>query len=443
MKKMLAIQIISVIFFSLFQGVLGENAGIPTAESPGVDIAYEVNITNPPEARIAIKATYSNITSPLRLQIGYENWPAPTLSVLNDLQFSSPEGESLSWRKVDDKTIEVIATGDSFVASYVMDLTQTGQRGTKVSAIGGILSGYEAFPVPNEQMVKSVRAKFTLPEPWTVISNYPTEGDWFVVQPFTFADLSLETKASGWYFGNVDFDQTKTYEDGFEIRVVGFKYFDYEHWNVYLGDTPLEEAFKSADFYHETYLKVKEIYGEFPLPKLLLVGPGYWQAGKTFMRQQLVGWYRYEYIPHHMIHAYFGIEGSRISYSGRFYFLLLEGYTTYSEGIMSAEIAGDPTWRGMLYERKFHYLRGMKFNNMKQNSRQYVLGFIVTYLMDKEIKNETNGQKGIDDLMVRMWEKFSTPNFVRISDEQVVNSRPMCTSHSRLDVYHQKECGGG
>jgi hypothetical protein len=24
-----------------------------------------------------------------------------------------------------------------------------------------------------------------------------------------------------------------------------------------------------------------------------------------------------------------------------------------------------------------------------------------------------------------------------------VNSRPMYTSHSRLDVYHQKECGGG
>jgi hypothetical protein len=24
-----------------------------------------------------------------------------------------------------------------------------------------------------------------------------------------------------------------------------------------------------------------------------------------------------------------------------------------------------------------------------------------------------------------------------------VNSRPMCTSHSRIDVYHQKERGGG
>lgn len=428
---------ISLIFFSLFQGVLSKNVGFSTSANSGVDIAYEINITNPPEAGIEIKATYTNITSPLRLQIGYENWPAPSLSVLKDLQFSSPDGENLSWREIDYRTIEVIATGDSIVANYAMDLTKTGQRGAKVSAIGGVLSGSEAFPVPNNQTVNSVSAKFTLPEPWAVISVYPTEGDWFAVQPFTYEDLSLETKASGWYFGNVDFDQTKTYEDGFEIRVVGFKYFDYEHWNVYLGDTPLEEAFKSTDFYHETYLKIKEIYGEFPLTKLLLVGPGYWQAGNTYLNQQLAGWYRYEYITHHMLHPFLGIEGSRISYSGRFYFLLREGYPTYAEGIMTAEIADDPVWRGMMFERKFHYLRGSKFNNMEQNSRQYVLGFIVTYLMDKEIRSETNGQKGINDLMVKIWEKYSTPNFVQISDEQVLETLKELTGQDWHGFYEQ------
>jgi hypothetical protein len=29
------------------------------------------------------------------------------------------------------------------------------------------------------------------------------------------------------------------------------------------------------------------------------------------------------------------------------------------------------------------------------------------------------------------------------NDAKRVNSRPMCTSDSRLDVYHQKEYGGG
>jgi len=413
--------------------------GFSTPISSGIDITYEVNITSPPETEIKIKATYTNITtSPFRLEIGYENWPTPTLSVFKDLQFSSPDGKNLSWKEIDYRTIEVNSTGNSIVANYSMDLTKTNPRGTMVLAIGGGLSGFEAFPLPSNQKVQSVKVKFTAPDPWTVVSVYLKEGERFTIKPFTFEDILLETKASGWYFGNVDFDYTKTYEDGFEIRVVGFKYFDYEHWNVYLGDTPLEEALKSADFYHETYLRIKEIYGEYPFKKILLVGPGYWQAGNTYLNQQLVGWYRYEYIPHHMLHAFFGLfGGSRIMFYERFYFLLREGYPTYAEGIMTSEITGDPVWKGMLYERKIHYLRGNKFNTMEQNSRQYVLGFIVTYLMDKEIRRETNGQKGIHDLMARIWKKYSSPNFVLVLDEQVLETLKEITGHDWHWFYEQ------
>jgi hypothetical protein len=203
---------------------------------------------------------------------------------------------------------------------------------------------------------------------------------------------------------------------------VGFKYFDYEHWNVYLDNTPLEEALKTADFYHKTYEKIKEIYGEYPLPKLLVLGPGFWQAGNTYLRQQLVGWHRYEYIPHHMLHALFH---TRVDFANYFYLFLSEGYSTYSEGIMTAEIANDPIWRGMLYERKFHYIRGKKFDNLAWDSDSnpgYVLGFITTFLMDKEIKKQTNNQKGIHDLMVAIWEKYSSPDFVWVSDEQVLGT---------------------
>jgi len=427
------ILIISLTSFSL------NSIGFSTPVSSGIDITYEVNITNPPNPSVSVIATYKNITtSPFRLEIGYENWPTPTLSVFKDIQFLSSDGKNLSWKEIDYRTIEVNATGDSIVANYSIDLTKTNPRGTKVSVIGGILTGFEAFPLPSNQKVQSVKVKFTVPDPWTVVSAYPKEGEWFAIKPFTFEDIALETKASGWYFGNVDFDYTKTYEDGFEIRVVGFKYFVYEHWNVYLGDTPLEEALKSADFYHETYLRIKKIYGEFPLPKLLLTGPAYWQAGNTYLNQQLLGWYRYESIPHHMLHAFFGLfGGSRIMFYERFYFLLREGYSTYAEGIMTSEITGDPVWKGMLYERKIHYLRGNKFNNMEQNSRQYVLGFIVTYLMDKEIRRETNNQKGIHDLMVKIWKKYSSPNFVLVLDEQVLETVKEITGHDWHWFYEQ------
>jgi len=437
MHKILSIQLVSIMFISMFQSLPHSQNTQSNISSSGVDITFEVTVTAQPDAGIKIKATYSGITSPLNLQVGYEKWSDPTIDVLADLQFTSLEGKKLSWSKINSRTIQVTATGNSIIANYSIDLEKVSQKGTKLSAIGGVINGYEGFLIPSDQTVNDVKVKFTLPQPWTAVSSYPKEGEWFVVQPYTYSDLILETKSSGWSFGNVDFDQTKTYEDGFEIRVVGFKDFGYEHWNVYMGDTPLEEAIKTADFYYDSYVKLKEMYGEFPLPKLLLVGPGYWQPGNNFLRQQLVGWYRYEYIPHHLIHSFFGIAGSRISYSGRFYSILREGYPTYSEGILSAEISGDSYWRGMLFERKFHYIRGMKFNNLQQNSSQYVLGFISTYLMDKEIRNETNGQKDINDLMVQIWKKYNTPNFVTISDQQVLETLKEITGTDWNDFYNR------
>jgi len=440
MHKLLSIQFVSILFFSMFQSLPHRQINTSNLFTSGVDVTYEITVDAPPNEGIKIKATYSGITSPLRLQISYENWAEITLDILKDIQFTSLDGKKLEWTSLNSQTIEVMATENTIIANYEMDLPKMNTtRGTKVSSIGGVLSGYQAFLLPDLQKINSIKVKFVLPSPWKVVSFFPTKGDWFEVKPFTYADLLLEAKTADWYFGIIDFDQTKTYEDGFKIRVVGFKNFSYEHWDVYMGDTPLDEAFKSADFYHATYLKIKEIFGEYPYTNILLIGPGYWQTRSTYMRQQMVGWYRYEYIPHHMIHTFFGINvGSRLGYSGRFNLLLDEGYTTYSEGIMSADIAGEPYWRGMVYERKFHYLRGLKFDHINDTSNQdYVLGFIVTYLMDQEIRSETNGQKGIDDLMAKLWQKYSTPNYSRMTDEQILDTLKELTGNDWHGFYNQ------
>lgn len=439
MHKIVLLPLVSIMFLSMFQSLPRVQTYESNTTSQGVDITYEIIVSAPPEEGIEIKATYSGIISPFSLQIGYDNWPDPTLDVLENLQFTSPEGSNLSWRNINSKTIEVTATGNTIIASYLLNLSKLNtSRGTKVSSIGGVLSGYQAFLLPDLQNINNIKVKFILPEPWEVVSFFPIAGDWFEITPITYADLFLEAKAADWYFGIVDFDQTKTYEDGFKIRVVGFNNFSYEHWDVYMGDSPLDEALKSADFYHATYLKLKEIFGEYPYNNILLVGPGYWQTRSTYMRQQMVGWYRYEYIPHHMIHAYFGMQGSKTGFSGRSFLLLGEGYTTYSEGLMSASIADEPYWRGMMYERKFHYIRGMKFNNLNENTNQdYVLGFIVTYLMDQEIRNQTGGQKGIDDLMAMLWQKCKTPNFAWISDEQFLETLKELTGQDWYAFYYQ------
>ena len=422
--KLIARSLVIILILTIISGTLAVGPlKVQSISTSGVDIAYEVKISYPVDPSIRIAVAYTNLAPQTKFTVGFPNWPYPTLSILKDIKFTSAGGTMLPWTKLDDKTIEVQTSETSVSASYAIDLSNISnvhQVAIKLEGIGGAISGVSAFLVPEGQKIDNVKVKFAVPEPWKVISDYREENGWFIMKPYTYEDLGLETKASGWYFGNIDFDYTKMYDDGYSIRVVGLKYFPYEHWNVYLNNTPLEEAIKTADFYHATYEKIKGFYGEYPLPpQLLVLGPGYWQSGNTYLRQQLVGQNRYEYIPHHMLHAFFQV---RIDFANYFYGLLTEGYPTYSEGIMTAEIDNNPIWRGMLYERKFHYLRGKKFNNLEQNSRNYVLGFIITYLMDKEIGKETNNKKNINDLMVQIWQKYKGPNKVWVSDEQVLET---------------------
>jgi len=401
-----------------------------------MNITYEVDINKPPNAAINITATYTNITSPLRLEIGCKNWPGNTLSMLKDIQFSSTNGKVIPWNKIDDRTIEVNTADNLIIVNYSIDLSkEVHKRPIRFEEIGGTINGFGAFLLPVSQKASSIKMKFTIPESWVVVSVYPKEGDWFIVKPFTREDLSFETQVSSWYFGVIDFDYTKTYDDGFEIRVVGFKYFEYEHWNVYLGNTPLEEALKCADFYHESYVKLKDLYGEFPLPKLLLIGSGFWQGGESLITQNILGWNRYEAIPHHMLLAYFFIPPvGRISFN----IYLAVGYATYCEGIMASEIANDPVWRGMVYERKIQYIRAKKFDNLEDNwGKSYVTGFISIFLMDKEIKKQTNGQKGVHDLMVAIWKKYNKPDPVWVTDEQILTTLKEITGNDWRSFYEK------
>jgi hypothetical protein len=53
-------------------------------------------------------------------------------------------------------------------------------------------------------------------------------------------------------------------------------------------------------------------------------------------------------------------------------------------------------------------------------------------LSKKRLQAAADAQAESERLQREEWER-----------EEAVNSRPICTSHSRLDMYHQKECGGG
>jgi len=434
--------------FSVAAGKVEESGQGPSAMGnrtvpDGVTAEYTVTVTGPPDPSIRVRAKYSNLSAPLRLELGFQWDPNYTLEPLRDLQFESSDGSPLQYMQVDFRTIEIESAADSIIATYSIDLT-TSSQGTKVMSIGGTLAGAEAFLTPVNQTLSDATVSFILPEPWQVVSVHPQEGGRFTIEPLSFPDLALETRMSGWYFGNVDYDSTKTYDDGFQVRVVGFKYAPYRHWNAYLGGSALDQAIASADVYHDTYLWMKHSFGEFPFERMLLVGQDLWQSGITWMSQAPTGPDRSDTIMHHMLHSYFWNYPSRVVFNEAFYGLLSEGYATYLEGFGTSEITGDPVWRGMLYERKFHYLRGRKFGNLEQDARLYVIGFITNFLMDQGIKEATGGQQGINDLMAAIWTKYAGPNPVFVSDEEVLNIIEEITGrdwrsfyqHNILDTAH-------
>ena len=57
--------------------------------------------------------------------------------------------------------------------------------------------------------------------------------------------------------------------------------------------------------------------------------------------------------------------------------------------------------------------------------------------MDKEIRSETNGAKGINDLMAKIWEKYNTPNYTVVTDEQVLETLKEITGHDWYSFYVQ------
>jgi len=411
---------------------------MPAAQSSaasGVSVEYTVKATPPEPAVMAFTATYRGASSPLRLTIALPSWPLG-LDLIQELHFTTLSGQPLTYKAVDTWTVEVSVPADgTVVANWLLDLARAGYRGKKLESYGGKLSGFEALLVPESQTVDSARIKFDLPQSWTLVSPYPQQGEWSTITPITFADLRQEIQGASWYFGALDFDETKTYPDGFKVRLVGFKGQPYRHWDATMTDTPREEALKVADVYHSAAMQMKSIMGEYPYPEHLIIGPAFWQ-GAGHIREQMRGVAEAEYIYHHVIHSYFvAVQPTRMLFRGAFYLNLAEGYATWAESVHTAAATGDYFWRGMLYERKFHYLRGKQFNNLGRNSAQYVNGPILVAMMDREIRQATRGKKTIDDLMATLWNRYKGPNQVTVTDEQVLGVLAELTGADWHDFY--------
>ena len=379
-------------------------------------VEYTIYVDPPPKPNIRVRAVYKNLKPPIILNLGIRDYSS-SLKQLKNLTLYDEVGTHLKWKRINQTTLTVcVQRSSSVIASYSIDLEMLSERSTKVSLIGGTASGYDIFLTPAER-VDIIKVRWILPEPWRVVSIYPKIGDWFIIQPINFEDIILEAKVSGWYYGNILFNYTKEYEDGFKIRVVAFKYSPLGFWNTYMNKTPLEKALEIADITYKIYKRIRKIFGGFPFKEIMLVGPDYWQAGATYAVFSLMGQQRYNEISHALIHAYESFYPRRIVFSGISYNLLREGLPTFAEAFITAEALNQSFWKGLAYERMIHYLRGKKFGT---TYNQYVNGLIFTYILDQKIRDLTNKTRSLYDLLNSLWKKYNAPKPKFVHDDDII-----------------------
>ena len=415
------------------------------ADSPGstveqgLVVEYQVTIAVQPEERFTVAVVYRNVAGPLRLELGFMGYKT-SLDALTELNFTTEDGKKLEYKKVDYRTLEVKGAAGTIKASYEVDMKVLDHyRGTSIDVWGAKFTGYDVFLMPSNQTITSARVKIDVPEPWQVFTIYEKDGEWFRITPLNYRNLALEIGVSDWDIGEPAFDKTYQYEDGYEVRTVGLKNTVFRHWKAYYDNTAVEEAKNSADMFHKTWLEYRKMFGDDTMPKsMLLVVPDYWQSGFTWLKQRIDGRYMFQSTPHHLMHYFFGpTYPSRINFNGPFFDIMREGYSIYSEGFLTAVIAGNPMWRGMEYEKKIHYLRGMKYGNLEQNSAGYVTGFLTILMMDDRIRKDTGGQKSINDFLPHIWKKYSAPDPVFIEPETVLNELKAFTGTDWKDFYDQ------
>ena len=406
----------------------------------GVRITYEIYVKEPPQKEMNIKATFSNIKSPLVLDIGFMGrYKRPDLTYICNISFYDFLGKKLKWSVINNYTLKVFSDTTNVIGYYSINLTKGETRNTEVRGMGGIASGYTIFLVPTNQPVEKAKVKFILPHPWKVVSIYPYDGEWFNITPVNYLDLNLELKVSGWYFGKILFDHTLHYPDGFKIRVVAFDYMPLPFWNVYMNRTPLQQAIMIANDTYKIYKVVKRIFGGFPFKEIMLVGPDYWQAGLSYSVFSLMGWNYYNEIAHALIHCYEKGWPSRIVFSGTGHSLLREGIPTYAEAFVTAEALNDTIWKGLAYERMLQYLRSKYFGTLyTRNEKQYLLGLVYTYLLDNEIKRVTNNQKSLYDFLNLLWSKYKDVSYkkpVIVTDDEILKILKELTGKDFSDFY--------
>ncbi|MFO8191836.1 MAG: hypothetical protein R6U08_03540 [Bacillota bacterium] len=338
---------------------------------------------------------------------------------ISNFRAVDPAGEELSvtrggrgWR---------INTGSnpSITVSYDFGLRFIQESGrdwhfVDIDPVFGYFYNEAVFAFPDAEP-DEVIVEYDLPNDWDVATHFtPLGGNRFRVEgvPNYRQDLLLNTTRVGFLEYQVD----KDYEDlsmsfySFKPSPYALQYGLGEFWRPHYGTTPEEEMEIYLDL---TYDAIQEMIGIF----------GYWPAGRRYIvtsrasddelnsitgyKNWVPAWTRERRtdMHHHVVHAWMW-PGAIVLDEGRDDWMA-EGIPMYYQTELPARMENDDMWLGLHYMEYLILKRADQFGlRDKETVYVYPQNHMRVLALDRAIREASDGQKNIDDLMAYIGREY-------------------------------------
>ncbi|MFQ6088483.1 MAG: hypothetical protein ACE5K0_06240, partial [Candidatus Methanofastidiosia archaeon] len=415
MRKVLVILVLGVLVLSSMPS---------SARAFGIDLEYTMIVENPESHKVQIELVVSNLSSSyLNLTFFrlFDFFPheVTDFEALGEneeilkVNFSEAEGQRF-WKMntSQNKKIKITYTLN---VSYYYDLSRDeGYRGY-LGKEYGMSMGAWTFLAPTGSEINRIKINFNLPKGWRAITPWKKSGRGYETNDFEYFITSV------WAIGRFDIYQRKVFETKVKIAI-------YEEWDDELKNQIAEYSFKIFEY-------CRNLFGEPSVPYYVAVyvpsthdGKNMswieWTQGQGLVINpkseliNLVGEYA-----HRVFHTWNGWRKFGFSHGNK-EFWFIEGMNIYydwdripfdlgldkSHSILKSY--DYPTYLNKYYNTKWDVpvVDAWKFRRTENNYvhlfLNYRKGALISFLLDCEIRERTNGEKNLNDLIGVMYSKY-------------------------------------
>ncbi len=359
-------------------------------------------------------------------------------TVFKSMSIRTFKGKTLPWTWKNNEIIVENGHYRNFTIEYFIDALNLGSSSEKYVLFRAkrifFIAGY-VFLLPKSEPSK-IAVEFSLPKGTKIFSSLPEENDRFIAKPDLWGNIVYDFQKAYFTGGIPIFNLTHYTQWGDEYIYIWFVDDATEQaWLPSYGNTPWEQADKymnSIEMFAKYY---REKLGPLPQHTVLFTNAIVCDVGeKVFPVIAHIDWFHYMQIwprysegerAHHIFHQYsFWPPQAKLSFNfgSPIGGILNEGLPTYFEQTLPTLLLNESWYKGKLFEFFVLNERG-KNSGIEKNyyHRKYNIAALKVYLIDKFIREKTNGKKNITDFARELWNKVKDNKKPRVlSDEEII-----------------------